>query len=289
MVPVTVTSDEVLGLARRAAAGLSSMPGVVAVAMGGSRGRDGLGADGSSDLDLEMYVRGEVPVEARRRAIESLGPTTRLEVDLRFWGLSDEWLDAATGIHVDVTSFDVDWMEDRLDTVLVRHEASLGYTTCFWHTIRGSVVLADDEGWLAGLTSRADVPYPETLRANIVARNHPVLRSVLPSYAHQIGAAVARRDLVSIQHRLAGLVASYADIVFALDRRTHPGEKRLVEALARCARVPVGMASDLEDAIRTSTTDPAGLGGRVERLIDRLDDLLRADGFTIVTLPSLRR
>ena len=73
---------------------------------------------------------------------------------MRFWGPGDEWLHAPTGIHVDAIYFDAAWMEEQVDRVLVRHEASLGYTTCFWHTVRGSIVLEDPRGWLAGLQAR---------------------------------------------------------------------------------------------------------------------------------------
>ncbi len=276
-------------LAARVAERLATLPGVVAVAMGGSRGAAGLGPDDASDLDLEVYTRGDVPVTDRRELVAALGGATRADLGMDFWGASDEWVDAETGIHVDVVYFDAAWMEGRIAAVLDRHEAILGYTTCFWHTIRGCVVLADHEGWLRRLQVRAGVSYPEALRVAIVGHNHPVLRAALPSYANQLAAAVARRDLVSIQHRQAGLLASYADIVFALNRRTHPGEKRLVEAMTRdCPMHPVGMADDIEELLRTATVDLDGLGARVDRLVDRLDDLLRAEGFTPATLPSLR-
>lgn len=71
----------------------------------------------------------------------------------------------------------------------------------------------------------ADGTTPEPLRRNIIAHNHPVLRRIITSYFHQIEAAVHRQDVVSIHHRLAALVASYFDVLFALNRVLHPGEK----------------------------------------------------------------
>ncbi|MCU0506025.1 MAG: DUF4037 domain-containing protein [Chloroflexi bacterium] len=276
-------------LARRVAALFAPLPQVVAVALGGSRGGAGLGAVAGSDIDIEVYVREEVDLGARRAIVGAAGGARRAELGMRFWGPSDEWIDAATGAHVDVVYFETAWMEERIAAILDRHEASLGYSTCFWHTVRGCLVLEDPEGWLAGMKARCDVPYPEALRASIVRLNHPVLRSVLPSYANQLAKAAAREDLVSVQHRLAGLLASYFDMLFAVNRATHPGEKRLVEAATRtCDRLPEGMATDLDDLLRTSMTDLPGLPGRVDRLIDRLDALLRAEGFTDDDLPSLR-
>ena len=281
-------TDAAVDLARAIAALLAARPEVEAVALGGSRGTGGLGAVVGSDVDIEVYTRGEVPIDARRAIVEATGGAARAEMDNRFWGISDEWIHAGTGISVDATYFDGDWMADRIAAVLDRHEPSLGYTTCFWHTVRGCVVLADPRGWLGCLKARADVLYPEELRTRIVGLNHPVLRATLSSYADQLARAAARRDLVSVDHRLAGLLASYFDVIFAVNRVTHPGEKRLVEAAARtCDRLPVGMADDVDALLRTATTDLDELGRRVDGLVDGLDDLLRQEGFTRAGLPSL--
>lgn len=268
-----------LELARRIAALFAPLPQVEAVALGGSRGGAAVEADASSDIDLYVYTRGDIPLEARREIVERTGGATRADLGLTFWGPGDEWHHAPTGIEVDVVYFDAGWMEEQLDRVLVHHQATLGYTTCFWHIVRGSTALEDPRRWLAGLQARSRVEYPEELRRKIVALNHPVLRGVIPAYACQLEKAAARGDLVSVNHRLAALLASYFDIVFAVNRQPHPGEKRLVAAAVRCCpRLPVGMAADLTEILETATTDLAGLAARVVRLLDRLDALLAAEG-----------
>ncbi len=271
--------SEHLVLARRLAALFVPLPHVEAVALGGSRGAAGIDTDAASDIDLYIYTQGDIPLAAREEIVEASGGATRIDMDMRFWGPGDEWLDAATGIHVDAIYFEAAWMEDQVDRVLDRHEASLGYSTCFWHTIRGSILLEDPNGWFARLQERCRVEYPDELRRNIVALNHPVLRGVLPAYAAQLAKAAHRRDLVSINHRLAGLLASYFDVVFAANRVPHPGEKRLVEAAtAVCPRLPEDMEADITEILETATTDVPGLPARVDRLLDRLDAVLRADG-----------
>jgi hypothetical protein len=270
---------EHLALARRIAGLFAPLPQVEAVALGGSRGGAGVTTDPSSDIDVYVYTNGDIPLAIREEIVEASGGATRIDMDMRYWGSGDEWLNAATGIHVDAIYFDAAWMEEQVERVLVRHEASLGFTTCFWHTVRGSILLEDPGGWFAGLQERCRVEYPDELRRNIVALNHPVLRGVLPAYATQLAKAVRRRDLVSINHRLAGLLASYFDIIFAVNRVPHPGEKRLIEAaVGSCPRLPAEMAADLAEILETATTDPAGLPGRVDRLLDRLDALLGAEG-----------
>lgn len=160
-----------------------------------------------------------------------------------------------------------------------KHLASLGYSTCFWHTMRHSIPLFDRQGWFAALKNRCQVDYPEALRRNIIAHNHPVLRSIIPSYASQIEKAVKRHDLVSINHRLAALFASYFDILFALNRQLHPGEKRLLtHALSSLSKLPEEMEVDITAVLKAAAVNIAALPDGVYRLLDRLDQALQDEG-----------
>lgn len=274
------TSHESLAL--RIAGLFAPLPAVESVALGGSRAAGGVGSDPASDIDVYVYTRSDIDLDARREIVEAAGGASRLDLGMTFWGPGDEWIDATSGIHVDVSYFDADWMADQLDRVLVRHEASLGYSTCFWHTVRGSILLEDPRGWFAALQARSHVEYPEALRRNVIAFNHASLRGPLPAWSTQVAKAARRSDLVSVNHRLAGLLASYFDVLFAFNRLPHPGEKRLVQAAAlRCDRLPTGMAADLHELLETATTDLSGLPARVDRLLDRLDALLAEDGFGV--------
>lgn len=215
-------------LADRIAGEFAGLDGVEAVALAGSRaaGR----ADSESDFDLYVYADREPPVEFRRAL---LGASA--EVDNRFWEPGDEA--ALDGARVDIMYRQPGWITDQLDRVLERHEASLGYSTCFWYNVLHSEILFDRRGWFSGLQQRARAPYPEALRRAIIAKNWPVLRRNQSSYRRQIELALARGDLFSVQHRTTALLASFFDIWFALEREPHPGEKRLIawlpEAWAR--------------------------------------------------------
>ena len=248
---------------------------VEAVALAGSQAT---GADDSgSDIDVYVYTRGEIPLSTRMAIIDQSGGASRANLGLASWGPGDEWFDAVTGIEADVMFFDCDWMEAQIRRVVQAHQPSLGYSTCFWHTLRLSIPLFDRQGWFANIQALGGCEYPEALRRNIIAYNHPVLRGVIPAYLTQIEKAVRRGDAVSINHRLAALLASYFDIIFAVNRVPHPGEKRLVE-LARqcCQRLPMEMAADL-DAVLASASGGDGLLVHLDRLLDRLDDFLAAE------------
>lgn len=264
-------------LARRLAEDFSRFPQVEAVALAGSLGAQT--GDSTSDIDLYIYVNAPIPVSERAALVKRYG-ASRADLDLNFWDPGDEWVHAESGIEVDVMFWDPRWIEDQLDHVLVRCEASMGYTTCFWNTLHHSAVLFDRHGWFTGLKARTDQPYPDTLRNAIIAKNHAVLRRVIPGYAHQIEKAWRRGDWISVNHRVAALFASYFDVIFALNRVLHPGEKRLLTYAAdHCALLPADMASQVTEVLRAAAPGSSDLPERVCSLLDNLDALLTSQGF----------
>ncbi len=169
-------------------------------------------------------------------------------------------------------------MEENLKNVLERSIPSLGYTTAFWHTVRSSRILFDRSGWFGRLQRWSEQPYPEPLRQAVIARNHAVLREIIPAYLHQVEKAVRRGDLVSVNHRVAALLASYFDVIFAYNRVLHPGEKRLLEHAARlCPRLPVNMTAQVTAVLQFSGSGDERLTGAVNDLLDGLDALLQSE------------
>lgn len=268
--------NDVRVLAQEIADRYAAIPEVEAAAMAGSR-TTGV-ADADSDIDLYVYYPRYphgVPVAARTAI--AAARSADAEIDNRFHGPEDAWTETASGVSVDVIFWHTSWIEDQLDRVLRRHEASLGYSTCFWHTIRASHVLFDRHGWFYTLKDRAEQPYPEALRRAIVAINHPVLRRTAWSFRRQIEVAVNRGDLVSIQHRVTALLASYFDILFAVNHLPHPGEKRLLAYAAHCSAIPAGMDQQVTALIESVTVGRAAILDRVDTLVDGMDRLLQAE------------
>jgi hypothetical protein len=264
-------------LAYRLSKSFARFPQVEAVAWAGSL-TTGSAIDQASDIDLYVYITRPIPLKDRLDLVEELGGASWADMGLDFWGPGDEWFDASTGIEVDAMYWEPGWMEETLDRVLEQHHASLGYTTCFWHTLLNSQILFDRSAWLARLRQKYDRPYPEELRRAIINRNRVVLRDVIPGYRNQIEKAVKRTDLVSINHRVSALVASYFDILFAFNRVPHPGEKRLVEQAQRmCPRLPRNMAAQLETVLHCAGDTHPRLVEEIDRLLDDLEAFLDED------------
>lgn len=271
---ITESENDALRLAASIAHRYGELPQVEAVALGGSHATGA--AELGSDIDLYVYQRTEIPIAARAEIAKARA--SYAEIDNRFWESGDEWIDEPTGVHVDVMFRSTGWIEDQLDRVLLRHQASVGYTTCLWHNVRTSELMCDRADWFESLQRKAAQAYPEPLRRAIVAKNHPILRQTASSYLYQLRRAAARDDLVSLNHRVAALLASYFDILFAVNRVLHPGEKRLLAfASTQCERVPEGMAQDVEALIHAILHNE-DVVARAETVIDGLDALLAEEG-----------
>ena len=262
-----------LALAESIAARFAAMREVEAVALAGSRTSPF--ADDQSDLDLYVYGRAIVPTSSRTEIARN---ARRSEIGNSFWEPGDEWIDAESGIRIDVMFRTTDWTEEQLDRVLQRHDASVGYSTCFWYNVRNSRALFDRSGWFKALQERAKQPYPEELKRAIVAKNYPILRNNISSYLHQIELALPRQDPISVNHRATAMLASYFDIVFAVNGQPHPGEKRLLEfAGALCPNLPTGMVERVTAFL--SALPDSRVTERANAMLDGLDGLLRHTRF----------
>ena len=252
-------------LAESIAARFSAFPQVIAIALAGS---EGVGeADALSDIDLYVYADAEIPIPARRAVAGDFAD--RMEIDNRFWEPGDEWIDRASGRSIDIMYRSPAWIQDQLARVLERHEASIGYSTCFWWNVLHSRALYDPTGWYASLQQTARQPYPAELRRAIVARNFPILRGNISWYRRQIEAAIARGDWASVHHRVSAFLASYWDILFAVNGVPHPGEKHTVDYARRlCKKLPPGW----EEAAGTLLRQPAL--AHLDRLADGLEETL---------------
>lgn len=264
-------------LAVRVAEQFQSISSVETIALGGSQSSGRL--DQHSDIDLYVYSKQMVPLDKRKEIVERLG-ASKADLNLTFWDTGDEWFDRETGIEVDVMYWHPIWIEEQLERVLNAHQASMGYTTCFWRTVKNSQIMYDRQGWFARLQEKSNRPYPVELKRAIVAKNHPVLRAVIPSYYGQIQKALKRHDLVSVNHRLAALFASYFDVLFALNEVLHPGEKKILAFVReQCSRIPANLERQIESVLHLAATGDHRLLQELDRMLDSLDELLLAEGF----------
>jgi hypothetical protein len=250
---------------------LSSLPQVEAIALGGSRAAGS--GDPSSDYDIYTFVTAPVPLELRRALAMQFDPAPEIGND--WWGESDYWTDGAASY--DVLFWDAADFEDGLRRVIEEHRPSNGYTTAFWYTARNFARLFDRDGWLARLAKLVSTPYPAELVDAIIGYNVPLLRGIHTSYAAQIDRAIALDDPVSVNHRVAALLMTAFEVIFAHHRVLHPGEKRQLRTLGT---IPGTAAIDRHiRSILMASGDPvySGLVESVNALCDEIELMIEAE------------
>jgi predicted nucleotidyltransferase len=259
-----VASGGLDGLASRVAAQLVASPEVAAVVLTGSHVSGQVG----DDSDLDFFVFSDSELEAERNRLAASFADTRFAVvvgDTTF-GDSDTWRATGTDTWFDITFWSRAWAEEQLDRVLISRQATLGYSTAFWRSIRNGKPLYERDEWHPNLQRRARSPYPDALTDAIVSKNMTWLASHPFSFRHQIASAVARGDRLSVNHRLAAWFASYFDVLFALNQVLHPGEKRLIDvAEAECSLLPPTLRAEVETAL--AAVDPLPI---LDRLLSDL-------------------
>ena len=220
---------------------LSEMPQIEAIALGGSRA--GENYDAKSDYDVYIYLTGPVEETCRRTILSKY--CRYMEIGNTFWELEDD-VTLLDGIDMDIIYRNLEDFARGIASVVDDCTAWNGYTTCMWHNLITSRILFDRTGRLQKLQARYQIPYPQKLKENIISRNLNLLSGMLPSFDTQILKAENRGDLVSVNHRVTEFLASYFDILFALNEMTHPGEKRMQDICTKeCTILPQYFDSNL--------------------------------------------
>ncbi len=241
---------------------LATIPEIEAIALGGSRAGEDF--DEKSDYDVYLYTTTPISEDVRREILSKY--CSYMEISNSFWELEDDCT-LKNGIDIDILYRNLDDFRADVSSVVNDCNARTGYTTCMWHNLVTCKIIFDRNGRLTQVQKEFSIPYPEKLRNNIIEKNMRLLTGNLPSYDTQIKKAVERNDMVSINHRVSAFMESYFDIIFALNRVTHPGEKRLVDlCLKNCEILP----ADFEENINELFTQMFTNSGNVQIILEKI-------------------
>ena len=221
---------------------IGTLSQVEAVALGGSRatGRN----DAKSDYDVYVYITDHIDEQIRKSILSKY--CGYMEIGNAFWELEDD-VTLKDGVDMDIIYRNLDGFEKGLSSVVLECTPWNGYTTCMWHNLITSKIVFDKNGKLGALQEKYQIPYPKKLKENIVANNLKLLSGNLPSFDMQIQKAEERGDLVSVNHRVAEFLASYFDVIFALNEMPHPGEKRMQSICSKeCKLLPYRFDENLD-------------------------------------------
>lgn len=249
---------------------LSALPQVEAIALGGSRAGDHF--DEKSDYDIYLYCTAPVSEEDRRKILEKYA--SYVEYSNQYWELEDNGT-LINGIDFDLLLRNLDNFVTGVAAVVEDYHPSNAYTTCMWHNLITCKIVYDENGRLTAAKERFTVPYPEQLKKNIVSRGWNLLCNSMPAYRSQITKAAVRQDLVSINHRTAAFLETYFDVLFALNGKTHPGEKRLVQICKEtCPILPHRFEENLNDLFSHLFSSPELVEQDLQRITNSLAKII---------------
>jgi hypothetical protein len=260
--PTDVAAQQVVTL-------ITSLPGIVGVSLGGSAAA-GL-ADDTSDLDLHVYWRGDLAPPAERAArLAQFADAGSVEVNILTWGLEDHA--RVGGRLIELIYVHLDDLRAEIDRAYSEGLITEGYTTARLYYLAGGRLLHDTAGKLTGLRDRLLAEYPESTRKLLLQHQPELLRYFL----WHLRQAQQRGDLLFVQHRRYALQSMFYNLLFALNRRYHPGEKRLLIHGERCARRPAQLSARWAESTRLAADDPA-LPALFDGLIEELCALIEAN------------
>ncbi len=247
---------------------------VVAVTIAGSKAAKR--NDDWSDLDIDVFVTKPIALEKRRQIASKF--SSRMEIGNDYFGSGDEYYLDAFLIEVDVCYFNWHDMVNHLMTVMERYQATTGYTTCFVYNVMNATIVYDKTGAFHDTVSRYQNQYPDELKKSIIKKNYPILRTCFSSYYHQIEKAIKRQDLNSINHRITAFLASYFDIIFAINQMLHPGEKRLVSIIEKeCQKCPPNLRENMAQLMSAIGVNDEAILIYLNEMVDELDVILNEE------------
>ena len=246
-----------------------NMPQVKSVAIGGSTSAKTF--DNISDIDVYVFVEKDIPVSDREGLIQKY--SDKYEVGEEYFGSGDEFLLKEDNIVMDMMYWNIIWFEDIINNVWIKHISSNGYTTAFLYTLSNFQIIYDTNDWLSNLQKSIKTEYPKELKENIIHRNLMLIsEKPFASYYEQIEKGINRNDIASINHRIAAFLASYFDIIFAINELLHPGEKRLVQyAKNNCKILPKNFEENINKLLAQPNSNTLNI---LDSIIENLKEIL---------------
>ena len=230
---------------------------VEAIAIGGSKSAKT--DDNKSDIDIYIFSTNGISIIDRKNIIEPI--SSKFEIGCEYFGSGDEFFVDSLEQQFDVMYWDINWFESVVDNTWFKYYPQNGYTTCFLYTLKNFDIIYDKNNWLHNLQEKINLPYPQKLKENIINRNLMLMKDKpFASYYEQIEKALLRNDVVSTNHRISAFIASYFDVIFAINEQLHPGEKRLIQfAKNNCKILPKDFEENLISLFKQPNTNTLNL------------------------------
>ncbi len=239
---------------------------VHAIALGGSRATGHF----EEDSDYDIYVYTTLPIEEDvRRSILS-NHVLKMEYSNHFWELEDDGI-LKSNIEIELIYRNIKDFTKMISPLQINH----GYTTAFIDNVLTCEILYEKDQFLTNLKEKLQGILTNKVINQIVEYNFPIIKDRMPSLYNQVKKAVDRNDLHSINHRLSEYFAIYHDILFAINKEYHKGEKRLLKLTESFKHKPKNQKSLIANIYYNAYQNPKVMVKHLKALSKNLELLLK--------------
>ncbi|MDE7247041.1 MAG: DUF4037 domain-containing protein [Lachnospiraceae bacterium] len=226
---------------------------VRAMAVGGSRAvkRN----DEFSDYDVYVYLTETIPSRERLNVLEPY--CNSIVLDNHYREHEDVCI-MEDRTELNIVYRELDTFLEGIARVAEQHEPLDGCTTGMWNSLLTGRIAYDKGGYLAAAKEKYSMPYPKQLKDNIISHHMNLIKYGIPSFMAQMEKAMKRKDMININQCAQRFLDSYFDIIFALNEKMHPGEKRLIQVcLEECKILPANFEINIRLLLNSMFKDPA--------------------------------
>ena len=226
--------------------------------------------DEMSDYDIYVYSKEKINIETRKNFAEKYSSYCEFGNDYFEYG--DELI--IENICFDFMYRDLSFVENEINDIWKNCNSKIGYTTAFLYNIKNSKIIYDKDFKFKSLQEELNKEYPNKLKENIINKNLAVMKDKkCASFFEQLEKAIKRKDIISVNHRITAILSSYFDILFALNKELHPGEKKLIKyAHKLCKLIPENFYNDIENIINSKLNK--NILDNVDKLIENLKKII---------------
>jgi hypothetical protein len=249
---------------------LAAVPGIVAIALGGSRATGTARPD--SDTDIALYYReADPPQREAIRAAASVVDPAAAPTDLYGWG---PWVNGGAWLHttggrVDLIYRNLDQVERALSEAAAgrvewdfHQQPATGFHNVIYYAETAICVpLHDPDGALTVLKERVR-DYPPALRDAIISVHGWGAEFSL----HHARGAAARGDVYNAVGGLMRAAGHLTQVLFALNRVYFLSDKGALEAVDRFVLAPPDYASRVRSLLAAPGADAAALTASVDAM-----------------------
>ena len=203
--------------------------------------------DEMSDYDIYIYSKERVNIETRKNFAKKYA--SYCEIGNDYFEHGDEFI--IDDICFDFMYRDLHFAQNEINYIWKECNSKIGYTTTFLYNIKNSKIIYDKDSKFQNLQNELNKEYPNRLKENIINKNLAVMKDKkCASFFEQLEKAIKRKDIVSVNHRITAILSSYFDILFALNKELHPGEKKLIKYTYKlCKLIPENFEKDIKNIV----------------------------------------